>query len=132
MYNGGSGKCGHCSFTGAAVGRWVIMHRKLCAMNYELNERGAVCLKRGIAVLSLAFALIIVLAACLSNGSGTGSGSPPSSGPAPQMDAHENDAKLFAELYPVTADNPYIFASYEELIDLLDRGTGIVAFGFPA
>ena len=44
---------------------------------------------------------------------------------------HENDSALFAEMYPVSGDNPFIIASFEELITHLKFGTGVVAFGFP-
>ena len=45
---------------------------------------------------------------------------------------HENDAARFAEIFPVSADNPFIFASYDELITHLKYGTGVIAFAFPA
>jgi len=45
---------------------------------------------------------------------------------------HENDAALFAEIFPVSADNPFIIASFDELIAHLKWGTGIIAFAFPA
>ena len=44
---------------------------------------------------------------------------------------HENDAEWFAETYPVSADNPFIKASFEELTAHLKWGTGVIAFGFP-
>lgn len=45
---------------------------------------------------------------------------------------HENDAARFAEIFPVSQDNPFIIVSYEELIAHLKYGTGIIAFAFPA
>ena len=45
---------------------------------------------------------------------------------------HENDAEFFAGIYPVSQDNPFIIASYDELITQLKWGTGVVVFGFPA
>ena len=44
---------------------------------------------------------------------------------------HENDAALFAATYPVSAENPFIIASYDELIAHLKFGTGVIVFGFP-
>ena len=44
---------------------------------------------------------------------------------------HEDDAARFAKTYPVSADNPFIIASYEELITHIQWGTGIIVFGFP-
>ena len=44
---------------------------------------------------------------------------------------HENDAAIFAETYPVSKENPFIIASYDELVTFLKYGTGIVVFGFP-
>ena len=45
---------------------------------------------------------------------------------------HENDAKHFAEIFPVSLDNPFIFATYEEVIMQLKYGTGVIVFAFPA
>ena len=45
---------------------------------------------------------------------------------------HEDDAGRFAQIYPVSPDNPFIFASFDELITQLKWGTGVVVFGFPA
>ena len=45
---------------------------------------------------------------------------------------HENDTARFAEIFPVSGDNPFIFASYDELITHLKYGTGVVVFAFPA
>jgi len=42
------------------------------------------------------------------------------------------DSALFAELYPVSGENPYVFATFDELITQIDNGTGVIAFGFPA
>jgi len=44
---------------------------------------------------------------------------------------HENDAARFAEIYPVSKENPFIFATFEEAVNLLERDTGILVFGFP-
>ena len=43
----------------------------------------------------------------------------------------ESDARRFAELYNVSEQNPYIFATFEELVTQLELGTGVIAFGFP-
>ena len=44
---------------------------------------------------------------------------------------HENDATRFAEIYPVSAENPFIIVSFEELVTHLKWGTGVIVFGFP-
>jgi len=44
---------------------------------------------------------------------------------------HENDSALVAEIYPVSKENPFIIAGFEELLTHLKFGTGVVAFGFP-
>ena len=44
---------------------------------------------------------------------------------------HENDAALLAEIYPVSSGNPFVIVSYDELLEFLKYGTGVVAFGFP-
>ena len=44
---------------------------------------------------------------------------------------HENDAALFAETYPVSEENPFIIASFDELAAHLKWGTGVIVFGFP-
>jgi len=43
---------------------------------------------------------------------------------------HEGDAAALAGIYPLTEENPFIIASYEELIGHLKHGAGVVAFGF--
>lgn len=48
------------------------------------------------------------------------------------LDRHKHDAERFAEQYTgVLKDNSFIMASFEEVQDLLERGSGILAFGFP-
>jgi hypothetical protein len=44
---------------------------------------------------------------------------------------HENDAARFAEIYPVSGENPFLIANFEELTAHLKWGTGVIAFGFP-
>ena len=46
--------------------------------------------------------------------------------------AHVNDAARFAEIYPVSENNPFIFGTFEQLMTQLRYGTGVVVFGFPA
>jgi len=46
--------------------------------------------------------------------------------------AHQNDASWFTETYPVSEENPFIIASFDEVITQLKWGTGVVVFGFPA
>ena len=89
-------------------------------------------MKKTTIILAVGFAaLIIGLSACGSGGADVGSESPALSVTEDILASHENDAKHFAELYPVTQDNPYIFATYDEVISVLESGTGIIVFGFP-
>ena len=46
------------------------------------------------------------------------------------FDGHENDAAFFEETYFVSDKNPFIKASFKELITHLKIGTGVIAFGF--
>jgi hypothetical protein len=52
--------------------------------------------------------------------------------PADWFAGHEDDAKRFAATYPVSEDNPFIFASFDELVMQFKYGTGVIVFGFPA
>ena len=47
------------------------------------------------------------------------------------LENHRNDATQFAEIFPVSENNPFIFASFDEVVALLESGTGVLAFGFP-
>ena len=58
-------------------------------------------------------------------------GPAPGSDPTNWMLGHENDAAVVAGIYPVSEDNPYLVASYEEAVRLFKQGTGILVFGFP-
>lgn len=42
----------------------------------------------------------------------------------------DNSELLFKEMY-IPEDNPFRYAEFDEIIDLLEDGTGIVYFGFP-
>jgi len=42
-----------------------------------------------------------------------------------------NDARQFAKLYNVTGENPFLFATFEELVTQFELGTGVIAFGYP-
>ena len=55
----------------------------------------------------------------------------PGSDPTNWMLGHENDAAIIAGIYPVSEDNPFLIASYEEVVRLFNIGTGILVFGFP-
>jgi hypothetical protein len=44
---------------------------------------------------------------------------------------HQSHAEIFASIYPVTDNNPFIMASYEQVIRHLEQGTGLLVFGFP-
>ena len=45
---------------------------------------------------------------------------------------HAGDAARFAEIFAVSQDNPFVFATKEHILAMLDYGTGVIAFGFPA
>jgi hypothetical protein len=67
------------------------------------------------------------------NGGGVGDGHGAVGGDRTDpLDGHEDDAALFAELFPVSDDHPFIFASYEEVAKRFKSGTGVIAFAFPA
>ena len=71
------------------------------------------------------------LFACSSNTSSGESAEPSTLDPTDWMVGHENDAAAFAEIYPVSKDNPFIIVSYEEVVRLFEIGTGVLVFGFP-
>ena len=80
-------------------------------------------------ILIITMTMILVLSACNAvNTEGQQNASPVQGDVTTR---YEDDAALFAELYPVSQENPFIFASYEEVTDLLEIGTGILVFGFP-
>ena len=91
-------------------------------------------MKKQLALL-LPLTLALVLSACRA-GNSAGQTAENHAGAAETAAAdifagHENDAALFAEIYPVSPENPFIIVSYEELVKFLEYGTGIVVFGFP-
>ena len=53
-------------------------------------------------------------------------------GTAPSLVGHENDAAIFAELYPVSENHPFVISTYNEVVARFETGTGIIAFAFPA
>jgi len=80
-------------------------------------------------LLLVFFPIVLILTSC-------GGGKPSNqtaSGPSANLFAgHENDAAQFAEIFPVSEDNPFIIASFDEIAAHLKYGTGVVAFAFPA
>ena len=81
----------------------------------------------------LFLSIIVALIACSPKTSENQPGSAGSESAAPNwFIGHENDAASFAEIYPVSQENPFIIASYEELITHLTWGTGVIVFAFPA
>ena len=69
--------------------------------------------------------------ACASGNSVEQSPSPVVFDPTDWMLGHENDAIAFAEIYPVSTNNPFIIASFDEAVRLFEFGKGILVFGFP-
>ena len=77
----------------------------------------------------LLFIFVLLLTACKPNKPEE----KPAELPVPEwFIGHENDSARFAEIFPVSQNNPFIFATYDELITHLKYGTGIVVFAFPA
>jgi hypothetical protein len=85
--------------------------------------------KLPVAILLLAFTL--VFSACRAGNSKSQTAAGPVNVQADLFAGHENDAARFAEIYPVSEENPFIIASFEEVTAQLKWGTGIIAFGFP-
>jgi hypothetical protein len=76
-------------------------------------------------------AFTLGFSACGAGNSKSQTAASPASVQADLFVGHENDAMRFAEMYPVSKENPFIIASFEELTVHLKWGTGIIAFGFP-
>ena len=85
-------------------------------------------------VSSLYLTLTTVLFSCgVGNPNPAGQLTPPSASvPEDLMAVHENDAALFSEIYPVSAENPFIIASFDEVVRQFEFGTGILVFAFPS
>ena len=85
--------------------------------------------------LLLPLALIICLFSCSASGVSRGSdGSAGGESGDVTIDWSTRcagDAGKFAELYNVSQENPYIFATFDELVTQFELGSGVVAFGFP-
>jgi len=79
----------------------------------------------------LSLILLAVLSSCAASDSFGRDSSPAVGDPTNWMSGHENDAAVFAQIYPVSEDNPYLIASYEEVVRLFELGTGVLVFGFP-
>jgi thiol-disulfide isomerase/thioredoxin len=82
-----------------------------------------------VVILFLAFTL--VFSSCNACNSKNQTAGGPVNVQADLFAGHENDAVRFAEIYPVSRENPFIIAGFEELAAYLKWGTGIIAFGFP-
>ena len=87
--------------------------------------------KRKLVALSLAIIIALSLPACIKKETAEPGGTTFAGDPTDWMAGHENDAEAFAEIYPVSADNPFIIASYEEVVRLFKLGSGVLVFGFP-
>jgi len=72
----------------------------------------------------LSLALIMGLSACSEKQT-------PENTPADWLTRSKKDAAQFAEIYKVTEDNPFLMATYEEMVAQLEYGTGLIVFGFP-
>jgi len=79
-------------------------------------------LKKLIAIL-LPLVIVLGLSACAAV--------EPDEVPEDWYSRFEDDAARFADIYSVSKENPFVFASYDELITHLEYGTGVIAFGFP-
>ncbi|MCL2045181.1 MAG: hypothetical protein FWG88_02185 [Oscillospiraceae bacterium] len=74
---------------------------------------------------------IMTLASCSSPAPSQTSENSASLNPVDWMAGHEEDAGIFADIYPVSENNPFLIASFEEVVRLFELGKGIVVFGFP-
>ena len=84
-----------------------------------------------LAALLFALSLISCFSACDAGDSSAPDSAPFAGDPTNWMAGHEDDAAIFAEIYPVSEDNPFLIASYEEVVRLFELGTGVLVFGFP-
>ena len=87
-------------------------------------------MKKLVALL-LSLALLQGISACAKNNTAEPDTAPIAGDPTNWMAGHENDAAAFAQIYPVSEDNPFLIASYEEVVRLFELGTGVLVFGFP-
>ena len=107
-------------------------------LNSELGIRNyrssgvEIFMKRSVFILLL-LCLAFFLFACSDVGSSDNSEADDETilDPTDWMAGHEGDADVFASIYPVSQDNPFLIASYEEVVRLFTLGKGIVVFGFP-
>ena len=47
------------------------------------------------------------------------------------LNGKANDAGVLHKEITIPEDNPMVYATYEEVVDMLENGTGIVYFGYP-
>jgi len=86
---------------------------------------------RRLFILLISVILSTGLFACSSSVPSGQSSDLPELDPTDWMAGHENDAAAFAEIYPVSEDNPFLIVRYEEVVRLFEIGTGVLVFGFP-
>ena len=83
--------------------------------------------------LFLLLAMSLFLFGCAPGDIGSSSVASPTVSPTYWMTGHEHedDAAKFAAMYPVSEDNPFLIASFDEAVRHFEIGTGILVFGFP-
>lgn len=79
----------------------------------------------------LFLAIVAGFSACASSSSKNQNEKVPNNEAVNVFAGHENDAVRFAEIYPVSENNPFIIANFEEITAFLKYGTGVIVFGFP-
>lgn len=78
--------------------------------------------KRNVLIFGLIIIIIVLVALIFIN----------SNNDKPLEEESGNDAIKFAEEYTeVGEDNLYVYRTYDEIIKILDNGTGVILFGFP-
>ena len=96
-----------------------------------MTVTGARMEARKLVALIFSFVITLSLPACITNDPVDPSCVPSVGDPTNWMAGHENDAAIFAGIYPVSDDNPFLMASYEEVARLFELGSGVLVFGFP-
>ena len=105
---------------------WGEGRRKKTAQGWWVELRCAAL----VPVLLFA-ALLLMLASCTARETAAPDSSATAAVSTDWMAGHENDAALFAGIYPVSEDNPFLIASFEEVVRLFEIGKGVLVFGFP-
>jgi hypothetical protein len=107
----------------------VLIPLDILLLCCTLQAKGDYLKKLPVAMLFLVFTMVYLT--CNAGSSKSKAAASPVNVQADLFAGHENDAVRFSEMYPVSAENPFIIASFEEVTAHLKWGTGIIAFGVP-